>query len=255
MKIGKLLSALLFISCVSAQAQTIDAVDRGWLRDNPTNGQVESFAPVLNYLAGRGVISSSPSGVVRGEYRNFFVFDLSAFAGQTFASAMLSLYNPRYGDIGTTAANPNSYGGFVQTGVNAVPYESYELHRVDTSAQAFMNANAGRTGFNDLGDGPVFGSYNASLSDNGRFINIALNSIGLSALNSAAGGLFVLGGNVSTLNGDTGSQTVFGFSNDNNLATTRLQLVSAVPEPEVFVMLLAGLTLIGLRQRRRSRNS
>ncbi|MDQ5914342.1 MAG: hypothetical protein QG584_224, partial [Pseudomonadota bacterium] len=42
------------------------------------------------------------------------------------------------------------------------------------------------------------------------------------------------------------------FTNDNNLANTRLNLVTAVPEPETFAMLLAGLTLLGFQQRRRS---
>ncbi|MDQ5945129.1 MAG: hypothetical protein QG619_548 [Pseudomonadota bacterium] len=252
MKLGKLLSALLFISCVSAHAQTLDAVDRGWLRDNPSNGQVESFASAQNYLVGRGMISSTPTGVVRGEYRNFFIFDLTAYAGQSFSSATLSLYNPKFGDPGTTASNPYSYGGFAQTGTNALPYETYQLHDVSTAPSAFVGATAGRAGFDDLGDGAVLGSYNASLSDNGSFINITLNGAGLSALNASVGQLFVLGGRITTIAGDTGSQTVFGFTNDNNLANTRLNLVTAVPEPETFAMLLAGLTLLGFQQRRRS---
>ncbi|HNJ76251.1 MAG TPA: PEP-CTERM sorting domain-containing protein [Azospira sp.] len=251
MKFSKLIPALLFLSCVTAQAQTLDAVDRGWLRDNPMNGNVESIATVQNYLAGRGLIASTPTGTIRGEYRNFFVFDLGAFAGKTFSSAELSLYNPQYGDPGTTTSNPNMLGGFYQGGVNAFPYETYQLQHVTTAPSAFINATAGRGGYDDLGDGATLGSYNASLSDNGSFIRISLNGSGLSALNAAAGGLFVIGGRVTTLAGDTGSQTIFGFTNDNNMASTQLRLVTAVPEPETYAMLLGGLTVLGLRLRRR----
>ena len=62
MKFSKLISALLLAYCATAQAQTIDAVDRGWLRDNPMNGNVESIANVQNYLVGRGLIASTPTG-------------------------------------------------------------------------------------------------------------------------------------------------------------------------------------------------
>jgi hypothetical protein len=257
MNIAKAIAIALFVAGfvvpAASHAQTLDAADRGWYRDNPTSGQVESYAPNLNYLVGRGVVSPG----VRGEYRNFFAFDLGAFQGQTFTSATLSLYNPKFGDPfnNNATVNPSQWGGFGQ-GVpagNANPYETFQLHQVLTDATTLLAGGAGRSGYDDLGDGDVFGSYNASLDDNGTFIKIVLNALGIAALNDAIGGMFVLGGSVSTIEATGGSQTVFGFSNDNNLAFTQLSLTQAVPEPGTYAMLLTGLVLMGAVTRRRNK--
>ncbi len=244
--VSALAAAVLGLASISASADVaVDAMDRGWYLDNPFSGKVESYEGVTNYLVGMGIISIPDS--LRGEYRNYFVFDLTAYAGQSFTEATLNLYNPKYGDPGTLEANPNHYGGFGQNGGNALPYETYELHEVTTDVLAIMNRTAGRGGFDDLGDGTVFGSYDASLADNGEFIRIVLNGMGLEAINAALGGYFVIGGSVTTLAGDTGSQTIFGFTNTGKFSDTQLILGNPLQEvPEPGTLLLFGAGFLGL---------
>jgi hypothetical protein len=244
----KIISALCFITLaapMTAQAIAVDAADRGWYRYNYSNGQIEASAGNINYLAGLGLVSANALGA----YRNYFAFDLGAYAGQTFSAATLSIYNPKAGD-------PNgspTIGGFYQTqaAANAAPYETYELRQISSDIGNLLNASAGWTGFNDLGDGLVFGSYTATLLDNGTFIEIVLNNAGLAALNEAVGGMFVLGGRLNSVDLNLGAQTLFGYSNQNNLADTQLILTQAVSEPESIALLLAGLGMISFVARRR----
>ncbi|MGE5385105.1 MAG: PEP-CTERM sorting domain-containing protein [Betaproteobacteria bacterium] len=238
----QLATALLF-ACIAApitaQALTVNASDRGWYRYNYGNGLIEADANNLNYLAGLGAVNSTTLGATR----NYFAFNLTAYAGQTFNSATLHLYNPKPGDVNGSA----TVGGFYQymPAANAPSYETYEVRQVTSDINSLLNASAGWTGFNDLGDGAIFGSYNATLADNGTFIDIILNADGLAALNAAVGEWFVVGGRLSTATLGIGTQTLFGFSNQNNLADTQLVLTQAVPEPGTFSIALLGLSLIG----------
>jgi hypothetical protein len=222
----------------AAQAVAIDASDRGWYARDVNTDTYTANPANLNYLVGLGFpIPNTPTAT-----RNYFAFDLSAYAGQTFASATLHLYNPKAGDPG----NSSAFGGFF----SAQPTETYELHQVTTNTASLLAGTAGSAGFFDLGDGAAYGSYTASLSDNGQFIDILLNAAGLADLNAAAGGTFVLGGILTTIT-PGGSQTIFGFSNANNLADTQLLVTTAaVPEPGTYALLLAGLVLVFFTTRR-----
>ena len=73
--------------------------------------------------------------------------------------------------------------------------------------------------------GANYGSFSYSSADSHEFRSITLNNIGISALNSALGGEFGIGGSVE------GS--------------------APIPEPETYAMLLAGLSLVGWAARRR----
>lgn len=220
----------------------VDATDRGWYSRNVATGTYAHNASNLNYLTGLGF----PGGQATIT-RNFFGFDLSGYAGQTFTSAKLHLYNPSNGFF---QFNP---------GLNSSLTETYELHNVTTSIAALLAGGAGGTGsameasFNDLGDGAIFGTAIASLADNGQFIDITLGAAGLSALNAAAGGNFYLGGLVTSIQGSAGSQTIFGFSNDNNLASTQLifEPATQVPEPAVPALMVAALLAWGAAARKR----
>jgi len=176
-------------SNASAQLEFLDAVDSGNYRwDGYSSGGS------TNYAAG----DTAAAGV--SEIRNFFVFDLSAVQG-TVAHAALQLYNP---------GNPPDTGD----GFNSPdPYETYVLKEVTTDIAALM---AGGTGliavFDDLGDGPVFGTVDADIDDNATCILIPLNPSAVAAINSAVGGLWAVGGSVTTLDGNP-LQTVFAYSN------------------------------------------
>jgi hypothetical protein len=226
----------------AAHADTLNAYDRGWY-SRDVNANTYSAQPNnLNYSVGSGypLGSGSPFG-----FRNYFAFDLSAYTGQTITSATLHLYNPKAGD---PFASP-TYGGYC---CSADPFETYELHNVATSTALLLSGNAGAAGFADLGDGTLYGSYNATYADNGRFIDITLNAAALADLNAAAGGLFVLGGFVSTIaNGP--SQTIFGFTNAGNMADTQLLIsTAAVPEPGTMALMAAGFGLLLLTVRKRA---
>jgi hypothetical protein len=54
--------------------------------------------------------------------------------------------------------------------------------------------------FSDLGSGTFFGSVIVSPSDNGTQINISLNADALTALRSAEGGDFAIGGSLNAFN-------------------------------------------------------
>lgn len=246
-RIAKILFIALAATTVYAHAATIDAADRGWYRVNPNTGTYESFDLNLNYLVGRGVFSKTPTSTTRTEYRNFFAFDLTDYAGLTFSSATISLYNPKAGD---PMGDPN-WGGFYQSVPLPVPYETYRIQEVTTDATTLLAGTAGKDGFDDLGDGTVFGSYNASLDDNGAFIDIILNSAGLDALNAAIGGWFIVGGNVTTIETGNGGQAVFGYTNAGNMAHTRLIVETAVPEPGILALLLTGAAALLCATRRR----
>lgn len=170
------------------------SVDTGWIRQ--TGAHISSND---NYIVG----SCCGYG-----FNNWGVFDLSNFSG-TVNSAVLSL---------------NSFS------VTSSPV-LYTLF--DTSASlAMLDADradgnvAGIALFNDLGSGVSYGSRTYTGADINSVQSIALNGAALSAIQSAAGGQFAMGG---TLTPST----------------------AALPEPATWSMMLLGFGLIGGFMRRK----
>jgi hypothetical protein len=248
------IALLLCLTCGSftASAQMVyqqNAFDRGWYANlfgigSPV-GHVVMDPNNDNYIVGFTFPNPNPFSRL-AQYRNYFAFDLSAYAGQTFSDVTLRIYNP----VGFPPI-----GGFFQNSPNALPYETFVLHDVTTNATDLLSGAAGEAGYADLGEGVVFGSYNASLADNGRYIQIVLNGSGVDALNGAvnSGGIFIVGGMISTF--DTpgfGSQVLFNASGGSSNVAVQMFLTTApVPEPETYAMMVAGLGLIGFAARRR----
>lgn len=109
-----------------------------------------------------------------------------------------------------------------------------------TGSETRSNLGGGTIGpieqvLNDLGSGQQYASF--SLSSLGT-LSVGLNA--LTDLNAAIGGHFILG-----LTGLTTLGTSFG---DGSLT---LNGVAAIPEPETYAMLVAGLGILGLVARRR----
>ena len=158
---------------------TLDYVDSGWW-----NSFGEHEATNDNYFVGQ----------VPDEYRNFFVFDLAGVSG-LIVDAQLRLTNP--------------FGGFSSTD----PTEIYSLFDVSTPISALSASGFGDTGiFDDLGTGATLGSQTVSFADDGQIVSVSLGQAGLSSLNAAEGGLFALGGALTTLAGGAVEQFLFGFS-------------------------------------------
>lgn len=124
--------------------------------------------------------------------RNFFVFDLTPVAGVTISSATLRIFNPTLGTIG---------GGDV-----------YAIWDVVTSIDGLIGQGAGLVGHADLGEGLQYGEHMTNAAnDNGAWIEIPLNFLAVSAINTAifGSGEFAVGGSITTLN-PGGGLFVFG---------------------------------------------
>lgn len=176
--------------------------DSGWWDDSFGHDELNK-----NYFAG---ICSSCVG--DGNTNDYFTFDLSGISG-TITSASLNLYT--YSVVGSS----------VEFQLFDITSPLSEVHASGTNAAVY----------NDLMTGVSYGSFIYNPSDSNEFRSILLNTDGVSALNSAIGGEFGIGGTVT--GGIEGPPP------------------SPIPEPETYAMWLAGLGLLGfLRYRRKNLN-
>jgi len=198
----------------SAQSQVvIDATDRGWYDDTGFHGPGND-----NYFVGN---------FQRETRRNWFVFDLSTIDVEIVALQLRAL-NPASGFFSGDAV------------------ETYVNYDVTTNLTDLINGLGGVAAYDDLGSGTVYASYDASNSDNATIIVIDLNAAAVADANAAAGGLWGIGGAITTLNG--GNEYLFGFTDGGNPADTQL-VVTLIPAPGVLALLgLAGL--VGPNRRR-----
>jgi hypothetical protein len=219
----------------SATPITIDAFDSGWYTQSGFHDPEND-----NYFVG-----DPTSNAAEPVFNNFFIFDLGSLSG-AYSAAVLRAWNPTL-----PSAAVDGFG-------SPDPTETYVLHDVTTSIASLLDGTAGIAGFADLADGVLFASYSASLTDNGTFVEIALNAAGLAAINSHVSGLFAVGGSLSTLNDNTGdSERLFagtgvGFAgNPANLVSLVLTPV-AVSEPGTLLLMLGGLLALASKRARRA---
>lgn len=217
MNVMKGTAIALGVAAITASAQAgvviINTTDRGWYDDagfhDPANG---------NYGVGNAG---------RLTVRNWFVFDLSIIDVEIVALQLRAL---------------NPEGGFF----SGDAFETYVNYDVTTNLNDLINGLGGLPAYDDLGSGTVYASYDASNSDNGTIIVIDLNAAAVADANVAAGGLWGIGGAITTLNG--GDEYLFGGTTGGNNADTQL-VVTLIPAPGVLALLgLAGL--VGPTRRR-----
>ncbi len=200
----------------SAQAQVvIDTTDRGWY-DNT------GFHDPANDNYGVGNAS-------RITVRNWFVFDLSTIDVEIVALQLMA-WNPVFGFISEDA------------------FETYVNYDVTTNLTDLVDGLGGVPAYDDLGSGTVYASYEASKADDGTTVVINLNAAAVADANAAAGGLWGIGGAITTLIKGGDLEYFFGFTGGGNNADTQL-VVTLIPAPGVLALL--GLAaLVGPTRRR-----
>jgi PEP-CTERM motif-containing protein len=222
---GTLLLGLLLASRTAHAATiVIPATTSGWYTESSSSGQSNE-----NYLVGmRG-----------GEYRNFFVFDLTSLLNEAVVSATLRLWNP-------IADPPDQiYDGYESVD----PTETYEVVEVTTPAATLLLGALAAPVYQDLGDGTAYASRVFSAADNGTNVDIALNAAAVAAIDSAVG-LYALGGHLTTLgNSPFDLETVFGGTSDTSLRELVIE-TAPVPEPASGALVAIGVIAMAARRRR-----
>jgi len=199
----------------------------GWYTESSSSGQSNE-----NYLVGmRG-----------GEYRNFFVFDLTSLLNETVVSATLRLWNP------IQDLPDQLYDGYESVD----PTETYEVVEVTTPAATLLIGVAlAMPVYQDLGDGTAYASRVFNAADNGTNVDIALNAAAVAAIDAAVG-LYALGGHLTTLGASPFDlETVFGGTSETSLRELVIE-TAPVPEPASAALVAIGLIALGIRRARSS---
>jgi len=205
------LVAIVFVWATDATAITLSTTQSGWYDQS-------------------GFHSNNPNYIVgvccgNGEHRDFFVFDLQGVAGKV-VGATLRLFNP--------------FGGYQSPDAT----ETYTLFSVATPTSTLITGGIGLTAiFDDLANGPMYGSRVVSAVDNNTVVDIVLNANAVTDINALLGLSFAIGGAITTLRGTApfGSaatqETMFVLTGNGS----RQLLLTMVPEPATLLLLIAGL--------------
>jgi hypothetical protein len=195
----------------------LDATARGMYLDNNLH---------LPGPYGIGEEGNEPDFTEFLQFRNYFIFDLSS-VGLTVTSATLEVTSGSY--------------------VSGDPTETYEIHDVTISLTSITNGTAGSAAFNDFADGSVYGTTTLSSGPITTIVSIALNAAAVSNINAAAGGMWAMGGYMTTITPLVSDE--IGFGGNGSGQQSRLVLF-AIPEPSTLALVsLAGLATAAFRKR------
>ena len=106
--------------------------------------------------------------------------------------------------------------------------------------------------YNDLGSGVVYGAVNVISNYSYETVIVTLNSNGLSALNACLGGIFMMGGSLTSIDNNDDYEMLFAQCNPKNAGDGYTQLVlTTVPEPSTLIFFSVGLWFLFHQRRRR----
>ncbi|MFN7140229.1 MAG: immunoglobulin domain-containing protein, partial [Limisphaerales bacterium] len=180
---GSALSSNALLTVTPASDITINAFDSGWYSSSGLHSPGNR-----NYIVGHFQSASSTP-----PFRNWFVFQIPSFSG-SLVSASLRI---------------RTYGMESPQGT-----ETDQLRHVSTSISNLVAGGSGLTNiYLDLGDGPVYGTRVFTPADASQYVTIPLNATLLTNLTIARGGMFAIGGEITTLETIPGSnETIFSSS-------------------------------------------
>lgn len=192
-------SANLVVTVVPSTNLVVNTTDTGWYDSTGFHGPGNA-----NYFAGNDA----------GTFRDWFVFNLPTLPAPLVRAEL----------------RVKTYSVSSPTGS-----EIFQLRPVATPVATLVAGGSGLTGiYNDLGDGPMYGARAFVPLDADRFITIPLNQTLKSAVAGAAGSLFAIGGEITTLDADVNNtEYVFGFSQGNPGDVQLLLTVGAGDVPTV----------------------
>ena len=213
---NRLIVGLLLAASICRASITLNPVDRGTYTENGDHDPVYN-----NYVIGRG----GPSSLV---VNNFFVFDLSGILEQVISAEFW--------------IESNWY-------ISADPSETFTVYDITGSIPAIRNGSAGVPGFTDMQSGNAYGNISVSSADNGTMLHLILNAQAIQDINAGLGGLFAIGGTVSTLDMITPRQEeIFVFTDPDNPADGVELRLTIVPEPSALGLLIVSCGLMVLRR-------
>jgi hypothetical protein len=208
------ISAATLCATLPALAVTVTSNAQGWV--NSAGGTNGAYAD-------NNTFTGNEFG---NRFDSFASFNLSGLTG-SFSSATLQLNVATYSLAG--------------------PF-TVSIH--DVSSQP-----TGVSGYNDTRSGATYATFSASSND---LLSIALSSQAVADINAHLGDTFYIGFTNDTLNAqqsisnvDTGAY--FNESADGSYAPPQL-ILAAVPEPQTYALLLAGLGAIGFKASRRRKS-
>lgn len=133
------------------------------------------------------------------------------------------------------------------------PYETYTIFDVTTSLWNVQNAYGDCVAtFNDLGSGVVYGSVDVPSNNAIVTVSVLLNNDGLAALNARLGGMFIVGGAVTSLDSEGTYEALFSLSNPDTPIDGCTQIVlTTIPEPATGLLIsLSAMVLFWQRRKK-----
>jgi hypothetical protein len=213
--LGAALAAAVTLGAAAAQATTtITETQQSWLMAADSGVAHGIFNPIVGYC---GAADCSGSRV--GEYRDFFTFTLPVLT-TPLASAVLE----------------------INTGLIILDQSpSITVQFTSTAAQNFAS----------LGGGTVFATRTFTMADAGQVIDITLDAAALAAI-GAGGKTFEISGRViSPFSTASGSSDQLALASGNG--TVSKLILTPVPEPTSWALMLTGFAGLGAMLRRRRR--